>query len=108
MKRLFKPEDFEASFGITRHDYDDIQNHLTWYQLCQRAADAANLLSCYGRKFLPETRVVIDYYGIKIRGTVTEFRANTPGQILVFADGNDGVLSVWPSQCKKLIPKRIK
>lgn len=102
----FKPEDFEASFGITRHDYNDIQNHLTWYELCQRAADAANLISSYGKKFLPGTRVVIDYSGIKIRGTVQGYKLNTPGQIIVFTDGNDGALSVWPNQCKKLRPKK--
>lgn len=96
----FKPEDFEAAFGITHHDYKTKQHHLTWQEICNRAAEAAN--TTWVPKLNIGDRVAIHKYDTRLTGKVTMLSGMLPGQIKVFIDGNDGALSVYPSECRKL------
>lgn len=39
--QVFKPEDFEAAFGITRHDHKN-ESGFTYKEIIERSADSAN------------------------------------------------------------------
>lgn len=110
MKCHYTPEDFEAAFGITKHDYRNVpgDDGPTWRELCERAADAANYK--YAPKFKPGDRVAV-YKGVgvgkyRMTGVVTPHKGRQPGQIKVFVDGNDGAVSAYPNQCVKLVKKK--
>lgn len=109
MKRQYTPEDFEAAFGITKHDYKCVpgDDGPTWREICERAAEVAN--NKYSSVFKEGDRVAIykrsGPTGYRVTGTVTKHKGMHPGQIKVFIDGNEGALSAYPHECVRLVKK---
>ena len=72
-----------------------------------RIREAANgaLSARYNKRFEEGQRVAVYIQDTRLTGEVLKEPGRLPGQIKVFIDGNDGALSVYPFECRKLKPK---